>query len=80
MAAARVKSDGKLAVEFCESGQEVAVGADALVLTTEWPEYQKLPWDVMAKSMRTALLLDGRNALDREKLTLAGFRYIGMGK
>jgi UDPglucose 6-dehydrogenase len=80
VAAARVKSDGKLAVEFCESGQEVAIGADALVLTTEWPEYHKLPWDVMAKSMRTALLLDGRNALDREKLTLAGFRYIGMGK
>jgi hypothetical protein len=26
------------------------------------------------------LLLDGRNALDREKLTTLGFEYIGIGR
>jgi hypothetical protein len=26
------------------------------------------------------LILDGRNALDREKLTVLGFEYIGIGR
>jgi UDPglucose 6-dehydrogenase len=51
-----------------------------VILVTEWPEYFRLPWEAMAKSMRTPLLLDGRNALDRTLLLNAGFRYIGMGR
>ncbi|HKQ69128.1 MAG TPA: UDP-glucose/GDP-mannose dehydrogenase family protein [Polyangiaceae bacterium] len=80
VAMARVKSDGKLAVHFCESAHEVAEGADALVLVTEWPEYRRLPWESVAKSMRNPLILDGRNALEQQQLTKAGFRYIGMGR
>jgi len=80
VAMARFKNEGKLAVEFCESAQEVAIGADALVLVTEWPEYRKLPWESMVKSMRHPLLLDGRNALDGAELTNLGFRYLGMGR
>jgi len=76
----RAKSEAKLAAEFCESGQDVAIGADALVLVTEWPEYQRLPWESMAKAMRNRLLIDGRNALDRQVMTDAGFRYVGMGR
>jgi UDPglucose 6-dehydrogenase len=75
----RVK-ESQLAVQFCESGQEVAVDADAIVLVTEWPEYLRLPWAEMAKSMRHPLLLDGRNVLDRQLLTGLGFRYVGMGR
>jgi hypothetical protein len=28
--------------------------------------------------MRTAILLDGRHALDRARMTEAGFRYLGL--
>jgi UDPglucose 6-dehydrogenase len=76
----RVRADGRFAVEFCEAAQDVALGADAVVLVTEWPEYGHLPWEALAKSMRTPLVLDGRNALDRQRLQSAGFRYIGMGR
>jgi hypothetical protein len=30
--------------------------------------------------MRTAVLLDGRNALERDELQRAGFTYLGMGR
>jgi UDPglucose 6-dehydrogenase len=80
VAMARVKAEASLNAVFCESAHEVAEGADAVVLVTEWPEYKRLPWDAMIKRMRTPLLIDGRNSLDRQVLAAAGYRYIGMGR
>ena len=57
---------------------EVASDADALILVTEWPEYQELDWAKLAANMRTKVLLDGRNLLDRERLNQAGFKYLSM--
>jgi UDPglucose 6-dehydrogenase len=64
-----------LDVVRCEHAEEVAAGSDALVLVTEWQEYRELEWHSVAKSMRNPLMLDGRNALDRTRLTRAGFLY-----
>ena len=57
------------------NAKEVADGCDALVLVTEWNDYRELDWEVIGKSMRSPYVLDGRHALDREKLTRAGIRY-----
>jgi UDPglucose 6-dehydrogenase len=65
-------------VQCCQTAEEVANGADALVLVTEWPQYRDLNWEQVAGSMRSAILLDGRHALDRQRLTRAGFRYVGL--
>jgi UDPglucose 6-dehydrogenase len=62
----------------CETAEEVAVDADALVLVTEWPQYRELNWERLATSMRSPILLDGRNVLDRARITRAGFRYLGL--
>jgi UDPglucose 6-dehydrogenase len=67
-----------LDVICCAAAEEVAEGADALVLVTEWPEYRELDWERLAKSMHGAFVLDGRNVLDRGRLTRAGFRYAGL--
>jgi UDPglucose 6-dehydrogenase len=75
----RFRTDNpSLDVTCCATPELVAEGTDALVLVTEWPEYRELDWDKLAKSMRTAILLDGRNVLDRARLTRAGFRYVGL--
>ncbi|HPQ16298.1 MAG TPA: UDP-glucose/GDP-mannose dehydrogenase family protein, partial [Bryobacteraceae bacterium] len=63
--------------EFLET---LAAEADALVLVTDWPEYRNLPWSALAKLMRTPLVVDGRNFLERDVLERAGFRYLGMGR
>jgi UDPglucose 6-dehydrogenase len=65
-------------VVCCATAEEVAEGADALVLVTEWPEYRDLDWERVAKSMRSAFVLDGRLILDRGRLSRAGFRVAGL--
>jgi UDPglucose 6-dehydrogenase len=67
-----------LDVVCCGAPEDVARDADALVLVTEWPQYRELDWPAVARSMRTAIVLDGRQALDRDHMTRAGFRYVGM--
>jgi UDPglucose 6-dehydrogenase len=66
---------GSMGVCLCKDPGEVADSADALVLVTEWNEYRDLDWDCMARRMRHPFLLDGRHALDGEKLIRAGMRY-----
>jgi UDPglucose 6-dehydrogenase len=69
---------GHMNVHLCKNAGEVAEGCDALVLVTEWSEYRDLDWEALAKKMRYPFLLDGRHALDREKITRAGLRYVGI--
>ena len=65
-------------IAFCEDPVEMSKGADALVLVTEWPRYRDLPWEDLARGMRHPLVLDGRQYLDRPRLTRAGFHYVGI--
>ncbi|MBV8550034.1 MAG: UDP-glucose/GDP-mannose dehydrogenase family protein [Acidobacteriaceae bacterium] len=70
------REHGDMGVTLCDEPHTVAEGCDALVLVTEWPEYRDLDWEVLAKKMRHPFLLDGRHALDREKLLRAGMQYV----
>jgi UDPglucose 6-dehydrogenase len=66
---------------IAESALEAVDGADAVVLVTEWPEFQELDWAGEVKSrMRVPLVVDGRNFLDRDALVAAGFTYEGIGR
>jgi UDPglucose 6-dehydrogenase len=72
---------GDLAVLYCDAAEDVADGADALVLATEWPVYKTLRWDRIHAAMRgPRVIIDGRNVLPREELESMGFRYVGMGR
>ncbi len=62
------------------SALDAVDGADAVVLVTEWPEFGELDWGEVKARMRTPLVVDGRNFLDREQLTEAGFTYEGIGR
>ncbi|HUS07324.1 MAG TPA: UDP-glucose/GDP-mannose dehydrogenase family protein [Bryobacteraceae bacterium] len=70
---------GGSGIQFCNAAEDVAADAHALILVTEWPQYQSLCWNDLASRMRVRLIVDGRNCLDREKVEQAGFRYLGMG-
>ncbi|MDQ3588289.1 MAG: UDP-glucose/GDP-mannose dehydrogenase family protein [Actinomycetota bacterium] len=62
------------------SALEALEGADGAVLVTEWPEFAELDWGDLRDRMRVALMVDGRNFLDREALVEAGFSYEGIGR
>jgi len=67
-------------VEMAASATEALEGADAAVLVTEWKEFAELDWAAAAERMNRALVVDGRNFLDPEKLIDAGFEYEGIGR
>jgi UDPglucose 6-dehydrogenase len=56
-------------------------GAHAAVLVTEWPEFAELDWaGAVRDRMAQAVVIDGRNFLDREALVEGGFAYEGVGR
>ena len=67
-------------VEMATSAMEALDGADAAVLVTEWREFADLDWSAAAERMNRPLVVDGRNFLDPEALTSAGFEYEGIGR
>ena len=67
-------------VQLCEDAYEVAQGADALVLCTEWNEFKQLDLARLKANMKQAVLIDGRNLYDPEQMTRLGFHYRGVGR
>ncbi len=67
-------------VKLCKTPYEVAQGADALILATEWNEFKQLDFKRIHQSMRTPILMDGRNQWDEVHLRSLGFTYFGVGQ
>jgi UDPglucose 6-dehydrogenase len=67
-------------VEFCENAYQVANGADALIIATEWADFRVLDWEKVHATMARPLVLDGRNLLDGEALKSLGFEYDSFGR
>lgn len=79
MAACR-KQHPDVKIRYCDSVEELASGADALVLVTEWQEFRHLDLVKLARSMATPVLVDGRNLFAPEAALAAGFDYTGIGR
>jgi UDPglucose 6-dehydrogenase len=73
-------ADGLHGVEQAAGIEEAARGADAVVLVTEWPQLAEADWPAIAKTMRTAIFVDGRNMLDPDSMRSAGFTYDAIGR
>jgi UDPglucose 6-dehydrogenase len=58
---------------------EAARDADALVLVTEWRQYQSPDFERLRSLMRGNLLVDGRNVWSTYDLETQGFTYEGIG-
>jgi UDPglucose 6-dehydrogenase len=67
-------------VEYMEDAYEVAAGADALVVVTEWNEFRDLDLSRVKQSMRRPVVIDGRNIYDPAVMRSLGFTYRGIGR
>jgi UDPglucose 6-dehydrogenase len=67
-------------VTYCKDMYDAVLGADALLLLTEWKEFRLPSWDVIAKVMNRKLIIDGRNIFDGDEVAEAGFEYHCIGK
>jgi UDPglucose 6-dehydrogenase len=66
-------------ITFAEDHYAAAKGADALVLVTEWRQYQNPDFDQLKKLLKTPVLIDGRNIWSGYGLRAQGFTYDGIG-
>ncbi len=67
-------------ITYSRDPYEVAKGADALLVVTEWEEFRGLDWERVYDSMARPLLIDGRNLLDPARMAKLGFEYHSFGR
>ena len=67
-------------VEYAKDMYDAVLDADAMLMLTEWKQFRLPSWGVMKKTMKNALVIDGRNIYDKEELEEYGFEYHCIGK
>jgi UDPglucose 6-dehydrogenase len=67
-------------VEYKNKPSEVAKDADALIIMTEWKEFQGLNLEEIKKTMKRALIFDGRNIYTLDRMERLGFEYVSIGR
>jgi UDPglucose 6-dehydrogenase len=67
-------------ITYCHDAYEVAKDSEALIVVTEWNEFQHLDMVRIKGLMRQPVLIDGRNIYDPRKVGQLGFIYRGVGR
>jgi len=78
--AARALSDIAGQIVFAADAYDAAMGADAVVLMTEWNELRSLDLERLGALMSGRLLVDARNILDLAQVRALGFQYLCTGR
>jgi UDPglucose 6-dehydrogenase len=65
---------------LAKSALQAVENAEALVLATEWNEFQGIDFELVRDAMHTPIIFDGRNLFDPETMKQLGFRYLGIGR
>jgi UDPglucose 6-dehydrogenase len=73
-------SDLGTAVTFTADSYEAALGADAVVIMTEWNEFRGLDLDRLRREMASPVIIDARNVLDPVQTRALGFEYVATGR
>ncbi len=64
----------------CERRDETLEGADALVICTEWKAFRTVDFEHIAATLRTPVIVDGRNLFNPQSVKAAGLLYYAMGR
>src|SRR4051794_9626319 len=67
-------------LDYAATAEEAAERADAVLVLTEWQDYRNLDPVAFGRVVKQKRVLDGRNALDREAWTAAGWSYRALGR
>ncbi len=66
-------------VTYATTAMDAAIGADALVVLTEWLEFRSVSFEALKSQMIEPIIFDGRNCLSDLDLPMLGFFYVGVG-
>jgi UDPglucose 6-dehydrogenase len=75
---AKRRLDGR--IEYADNNYDALAGADALVVVTDWNEYRHPDFARIRDSLKTPVVIDGRNLYDATKMRGLGFTYDSIGR
>lgn len=61
------------------SRDDAVVGADALIIATEWRQFRSPDWELLRERLADTTIFDGRNIYDPARVKREGFSYYGIG-
>ena len=67
-------------LKFAETIEDCVQGADLILHLTEWKVYRELDPNSLKQLVKQTKILDGRNALDRDKWRQAGWQFHALGR
>ena len=67
-------------LSFHDDPMDVADGAQALLIMTEWKAYRSPNFEQLRSRLAQALIFDGRNLFDPQRMAQASFTYHGIGR
>jgi len=67
-------------IEYVKNQYDVVKGADALLVLTEWNEFNNPDLDQVKELLNKPVIFDGRNVFNRRKTKQMGFTHYSIGK
>jgi UDPglucose 6-dehydrogenase len=67
-------------VTYAADPYAALLGADALVVMTEWLMFRNPDFEAMKSGLRQPIVVDARNLYDPERMRRLGFRHVGIGR
>lgn len=67
-------------ISFAASAEAALKDADACIILTEWKQFQKLNWKLLAATMANPLVVDLRNIYSPGQASRMGINYISLGR
>lgn len=67
-------------VVYCKDEYQTAEGVDALVILTEWKQFEWLDKIELRRIMGKPVIFDGRNIYSLDEMERLGFAYISIGR
>ncbi len=70
----------KAGLIFVDSAEDALQGANALIVVTEWKNFWSPNFDLLKKTLKDAVIFDGRNLYQPDLLKKHGIVYYGIGR
>ena len=67
-------------IQYASNPYDALVGADALIIATEWSEFRTPDFDRIGETLQHKVIFDGRNLFDVKQMKALGYHYESIGR
>jgi UDPglucose 6-dehydrogenase len=68
------------AIRYFDNPYDAADQADAIFISTEWPEFRAPDFDRLSSLLKSKVIFDGRNLYDPAQMKELGYTYFSIGR